>query len=301
MKKIVSIVTPCYNGEKFINSFFTSILGQTYKYIELIIVNDGSTDNSERLILSYKSKMEEKGYTLVYLKQKNGGPGSAMNNGIKKITGKYVSWIDIDDIYEPDAITSMVKFLEQNKEYPIVRGKVKYVSYNTKKLMFERGPLDPNNEDLFEDYLFVRGECYVFSGIWLVRVEHFDKCLNKREIYPSRYGQGWQLLLPMLLESKCGFIDAFILNCMVHDDSISHSSNTIKKVIKKNNGYFDILKHVILELPIRDSKKNFYMNKLKRKYRKEFLKTIFFLHLKKLMKRTLSKKFINKIRRLKNE
>ena len=64
---MVSIIVPCYNGEKFIDRCFKSILNQTYRNVELIIINDGSTDNSEDIILGYKNKFEQLGIKFKYI------------------------------------------------------------------------------------------------------------------------------------------------------------------------------------------------------------------------------------------
>lgn len=61
MKPLVSIITPCYNGEQYIDAYFQSILAQTYTRLELIFVNDGSTDKTEEVALSYREQLEQKG------------------------------------------------------------------------------------------------------------------------------------------------------------------------------------------------------------------------------------------------
>ena len=272
-KKLVSIVTPCYNGEEFIDSFMNNILSQKYESIQLIIVNDGSTDDSENKILFYKSIFANKGYELIYVKQENGGPGSAINTGLKYISGEYYSWIDIDDFYGENAIESMVNFIEKNKDYNIVRGKMKAVDYYTGKELLEGKPKDINREYLFKDYLYVIGDSYCFSGIWLVKTKVLDEFIPNRNIYPSRFGQGWQLLLPILYSNKVGFIDEFVFYYNVRNDSISHNPNkSILNLIKKNNGYHDILKHVLNDMNISDMERKKYFKDLKIKYLKENLK-----------------------------
>lgn len=302
MEKLVSVVTPCYNGEAFIDTYFNKFLEQTYPNIEIIIVNDGSTDRSEEKILSYKKQIEDRGYKLVYVKQMNGGLGAAINTGIKKITGDYFCWIDVDDYYENDAIENMVDFLEKNKEYPIGRGKIRYIDYDTKEILSIGAPKNVNNVDLFEDYLFIKGDCYAFPAIWLVRTDFFDKKVKNRSIYPSRYGQDWQLLLPLLLNTKCGFLDKVVLNYNVRENSMSHSpGKSIRKTIKNNNGHHDILKHVIPELPIEDKQKNIYLKQIRKKYIKQNLKAIFITPIKQLIKKIIPKPLLEKYRAIKNK
>lgn len=68
---LVSIITPCFNGEAFIDRYFQSVLSQTYPNIELVFVNDGSTDQTETIALSYSSKLAAKGIIFKYLSQDN--------------------------------------------------------------------------------------------------------------------------------------------------------------------------------------------------------------------------------------
>ena len=98
-KKMVSIITPCYNGGKLLSRYLDSVLKQTYKNIELIIVNDGSSDNTEKIVISYKGQFKKEGMKLVYIYQDNKGLGGAINTGLKHFTGDYLCWADYDDFF----------------------------------------------------------------------------------------------------------------------------------------------------------------------------------------------------------
>ena len=80
MNDLVSIIVPCYNGEKFVDRCFNSILKQDYARIQIIAVNDGSTDQSEQRILAWNDRFKNAGMQLVYIAQENKGPGGAINN-----------------------------------------------------------------------------------------------------------------------------------------------------------------------------------------------------------------------------
>ena len=84
-EQLVSVLIPCYNGAKTLQRCMESLLNQTYQNIELIVVNDGSTDNSEEIILAYKKIFEENGKTIIYIKQENQGLGGAINTALNKI------------------------------------------------------------------------------------------------------------------------------------------------------------------------------------------------------------------------
>ncbi|MCX0389374.1 glycosyltransferase, partial [Clostridium perfringens] len=89
----ISIIVPVYNSEKYIDRCIESLLNQTLKNIEIIIINDGSTDKSEEII-KYYSKSDKR---VVLINKKNGGVSSARNLGIEKANGKYISFVDSDD------------------------------------------------------------------------------------------------------------------------------------------------------------------------------------------------------------
>ena len=109
MKKLVSIITPCYNGEKYVDRFLTSVLNQTYNNIELIFVDDGSTDKTKDVVLSFKEQFEKRGYDLIYIYQKNAGQAAAINQGLKVFKGEFLMWIDSDDLMFPSEMRWPVK------------------------------------------------------------------------------------------------------------------------------------------------------------------------------------------------
>ena len=87
-----SIIVPIFNSEKYLEKCINSLINQTFKYIEIILVNDGSTDNSEKIIKKYTKDIR-----VVYLKKENGGQGSARNMGLKNAKGKYICFLDSYD------------------------------------------------------------------------------------------------------------------------------------------------------------------------------------------------------------
>lgn len=107
----VSIVIPVYNGANFLSEAINSALAQTYKNLEIIIVNDGSTDDgeTERIALSYNKKIN-------YYTKKNGGVASALNFGIERMTGEYFSWLSHDDLYENTKIEEEVRLLTRQED-----------------------------------------------------------------------------------------------------------------------------------------------------------------------------------------
>ena len=117
MEKLVSIVLPVYNGERYLAESIESVLSQTYKNFELIIVNDCSTDSTEEIVLKYK----EQDSRIIYIKNNvNSKLPKSLNNGFRIAKGEYYTWTSDDNMYHNDAIWEMVNFLEQNKKIGLV-------------------------------------------------------------------------------------------------------------------------------------------------------------------------------------
>lgn len=113
----VSIITPIYNAEDHIEKSVESVLNQSYKDIELILINDGSTDNSETICREYEKK--DKRVTLLNIK--NSGAGYARNKGLEIAKGEYISFVDADDYLHHDAIDTLLKKALVNG-YDVVTG-----------------------------------------------------------------------------------------------------------------------------------------------------------------------------------
>ena len=97
----LSVIIPFYNTDKYLSKCLDSILKDAPKEMEIIVINDGSTDESERIIKDYKKKYKD---IIVYLKQDNSGQGTARNNGIKSAKGDYICFIDSDDFINPGSL-----------------------------------------------------------------------------------------------------------------------------------------------------------------------------------------------------
>ena len=104
MQPLVSILIPVFNGHDYLREAVDSALAQTYPNIEVLIINDGSTDDTESIVLSYGDKVR-------YLYKENGGVSSALNLGIREMRGEYVSWLSHDDVYLPQKVEAQVKAL----------------------------------------------------------------------------------------------------------------------------------------------------------------------------------------------
>ena len=111
MNPKVSVIVPCYNQAQYLPETLDSLLAQTYENWECIIVNDGSTDNTEEIALKYCEQDER----FVYLPKENGGLSSARNAGLDIAKGEYVQFLDSDDILLPNKLECQVRMMEMEK------------------------------------------------------------------------------------------------------------------------------------------------------------------------------------------
>lgn len=127
MKKVVSVIIPVYNVEEFIFRTVESVMNQDYKNIEIILVDDGSPDNSAKII----DELAKKDDRITCVHKENGGVSSARNAGLKIASGEYVTFIDGDDWVEPKYISYLLNLVESNN-CEIGMNKNNYSDYNTK-------------------------------------------------------------------------------------------------------------------------------------------------------------------------
>lgn len=132
----ISIIVPIYNGEKYLKKCLDSLINQTKEELEFILINDGSTDNTEKIIKEYKDKR------IKYFKNKNQGIGKTRNFGLSKSTGKYIMFCDSDDYYELNMCELMYEKISK-EELDLVICDF-YKEYDNNKLEKEELPIFSN-------------------------------------------------------------------------------------------------------------------------------------------------------------
>lgn len=240
---LVSIITPCYNSGKFIHRLLDSVLNQTYRHLELICVDDGSIDDTREIIFSYEERFKKSGMVLRYLHQENKGQAAALNAGLKQVNGEFLTWPDSDDFLAETSIEKKVAFLEENPSYALVR---------SNGMRLDDKTLQPikrvsNNPNRFDQYifksLFLR-ETFVCCGCYMVRFSAFLEIYPDRTIFESRYGQNFQMLLPLASVSPCGFIDEDLYFILERENSHSRENRDYIQDLQRIDGIEEILKDV---------------------------------------------------------
>lgn len=246
---LVSIITPCFNGASYVRRFLESVLAQSYSAMELIFVNDGSTDETEAIVLEYVPRFRQRQIVLVYLSQENQGQAAAMNLGLQVFRGDYITWMDSDDYLRADAVEKRVDFLESNPRYGLVRCEVNVVSEadpgRVRRKLY-RMQARKREEWIFERMLLEQN-MYAMNGSFLVRSSALLDVLPERRIYASRAGQNWQLLLPLLHRYRCGYLDDALFYLVERTDSHSRSLDTqrMDQVFSRYDSLEDVLRNTV--------------------------------------------------------
>lgn len=266
---LVSMITPCYNGAKYLPKFLESVLQQSYKNIEFIFIDDGSTDNTKDIVSNYSNEFHDAGIKLVYIYQKNQGQAAALNQGLAIFTGKYLTWPDSDDILHMDNVKNRVEFLEHNPSCNIVLcdSEIVDIAGNTIR-PYKRLP--PEGEDtIFKDMILERN-IYYAGGAYMVRTSAFLECLPRKKIFVSHGGQNWQMLLPVLYSNKCEYLHETLYFIVEHDDSHSRDPKTFDQLLSRTFEHEAILINTINSInEIPTDEKLQYQKIIERKYRRK--------------------------------
>jgi len=178
MQGKVSIVMPCYNKVNYIGEMFDSIIAQEWDNIELILVNDGSTDGTREVIAEYEPKFRVRGFEVTIVDQENAGVCAAAKAGLERITGDYVCMVDADDELDPKYVSTMAGWLEEHLEDDYTTcDHLRYICYGyEKKYSYSGIPVvESGTTNMTELYFLVRTNAALWS--YMVRVEYFQKCL----------------------------------------------------------------------------------------------------------------------------
>lgn len=228
---LVSIVIPVYNGSNYLAEAIDSALAQTYKNIEILVVNDGSKDDgaTQKVALSYGNKIR-------YFSKENGGVSSALNLGIKEMKGDYFSWLSHDDMYSPDKIQKQINKIQEikntDKNDVIVLCSGYLVDQNKKRIPHNDKTISGefNGLELFDEFL----NGYSLNGLgFLIPKEVF----NESGLFDEnmRYLQDLDLWLRIMQNDKYCFVclNELLVITRIHKNQVTNTSNELFDVDRK--------------------------------------------------------------------
>ena len=259
MNNLVSIITPSYNCGSYVHRLLNSVLNQTYKNIEMVVVDDGSTDDTTNIVLPYIEKFHETGKKLQYIFKENEGAISAINTGLKLIAGEYLVWPDADDWYATDDAIEQLVFTFENSSDDVgfVRGMQYILDENTLEIARKRG--DEHREypdNLFEYCLSMKaseGLWWFTPGVFMIKTKHLFDSYPDKNIYSGKEGYGGGQNRPLLLPSLYGYksitVKKFMYNVLSRKNSVSMKSRSYDFFMNKRLAFEeDSMKSSILSL-----------------------------------------------------
>jgi hypothetical protein len=243
----VSIVIPVYNSEIFLKESMDSILNQSYKNIEVIAVNDGSTDNSQQILEQYCDK-------ITIINQKNSGLADALITGIKKSSGKWFKWFSPDDVMFYNTIETLVDEAEKYSDTIIYSDWEVIDEKNNRLRSFQES--NYNELSNFEYNIRLLDRQLINVNTTLIPSSLFEKCNIRKLDDPVAIDYDFFLNSALLHDIKFHLIQKSLVKYRIHTKQLSH------KNISKTLNYISQLKDEILE-HLDDSSRNRYINELK--------------------------------------
>jgi len=208
MQTKVSMVVPCYNKVSYIDEMLQSVYDQLYDNIELILVNDGSTDGTRESIAKWELKLKSRGFSVIIIDQENLGVGVAVKRGLSQISGEYVCFPDCDDILHPQYVSKMANALDKDIT-------VDWVIVNV------IGEQSRMTSDILRDSLLL---LFGRWAVWtkMVRVTYLQHCRVLQNFIESRTSQEPQINIPLALGGSVPvMIDETLYDYRIADGSIS--------------------------------------------------------------------------------
>jgi len=214
---IVSVIMSVYNGARYLRESIDSILHQTFPDFELVIINDGSTDDTVKIL------EEINDHRVVLLNQKNSGLTKSLNRGARISKGVYIARQDADDISLPNRFEQQVKFLNENPNIGFVGGSYLLIDENSSRLKIIETKNNPAllKTRLLKSNIFAHGSC-------MFRKDLFNDIGGYREEF--RYAQDIDLWLRMSERSRPGWVEfPPLYKQRVHLNSVGREKNNLQK------------------------------------------------------------------------
>ena len=205
MKSLVTLVTPVFNAMPYFREYIDCVLRQTWRPLELIAVDDGSSDGSWEYFEERLPDFERAGILARPLRIPHAGQAAAVNAALPLASGEYFTWCDADDLLTPDSIEKKADFLTRRPGLGMVRSDGIVLDGDTGNVLAHSAQAEDRRTQNIFDALF-RGTTYCYAGCYMVRTALLFACYPDRQIPLSPEGQNLQLLLPTASRSDCGFL-----------------------------------------------------------------------------------------------
>ena len=252
---MISIIIPIYNVEKYLDECLTSVMNQTYKNFEVILVNDGTKDNSIEIVNKFISKHNN----IKLVNKENGGLGSARNVGINHARGKYLIFIDSDDYIEATYIEKLYTEIEKSKSDIVICGINKYYE-NSKNIEPVNLEVENNKSYSSLEAIKLLFTNKIFCHAWN-RIYRKELFINNNILFPE--GKLYEDILPAVKliskSKKISFIKENLYYYRIREGAITSSKN-IKAIEDYNYAIDKVNKYIstsVYEESLKSEKVNF--------------------------------------------
>lgn len=234
----ITVIIPCYNMEGKIHRLMDSLLAQTTKCFVVYVIDDGSKDKSREVVENYIPRFESIGVKLNYIYQQNAGVSSAVNNGLSRIRTEFFCLPDADDFLEMTYLEECVNYLSSHCDCGVV-----FTQCNVFKdgrmnsptgILQRKDKFDTDTESIFIDFIW--GHNVYYCPDYMIRTKDFLQANGSMQIESGRYGQNYQMLLPIVYYYKCGYIEKPLYNYVIYKQSISHGHRTLQQRLNSIEG-----------------------------------------------------------------
>lgn len=234
----ISVIIPAYNSACFIGDTFLSLQNQTFEDFEVIVIDDGSQDNTKEVVATWQKKDPR----IKYFYKENGGVSSARNMGIEKAEGNFLSFLDSDDTFEPE-------FLEKTYMKITVDNKCLCYSGYYHRIGNKISRAIPDSFDIADILAFVMNKQWISTDSWLIR----RTFLQKKRIYFNEnlhYGEDFEFFGRLIYHGMQSytFVAEYLTNYNIRPDSLSnkgvlwYSFEYIDGSLNANKSFYDFIK-----------------------------------------------------------
>lgn len=218
-KPLVSVVIPTHNREDKIISAIESVRRQTYSHIEIVVVDDASSDNTLLSLEQYKEKLENRDLLIICPLEKNGGPAYARNYGVSRSRGTYIAFLDDDDQWHPDKLAIQIEQIQHNENIDLLFAQMaKFNKGRFINIVNENLDWEAKKSCLFQEFLMNN---YVGTPTIVIRKTAFQKIGGFDENIPSL--EDWEFAIRASKFLKIDFVKTPLMDVHINDISVAHN------------------------------------------------------------------------------
>ncbi len=215
----ISVIIPVYNHEKYIAESIESVLNQSYKDFEIVVVDDGSTDRTPEILRDFGCKIK-------YIRQENKGGAAALNTAIRNSTGEYLAWVSSDDVFMPTKLEDQIKFFNENPGVDLTYADFYIIDKNGEIKREVHSPYYSDRKTFVYNMLignFINGSSVMFKRSCIEKVGYFDE--------EMKYHADGNMWFRMLKHYNFGHIPKPLLKYRWHNTNLSHDTEQMKRYL----------------------------------------------------------------------